>query len=66
MGYAEDVGDNRVVLQSHSSLAGIPSPIGMSVLRDIESNMCCTRISNLDYFSKSHDCNVIFWFTKCS
>ncbi len=29
---------------------GGSSPIGLSVLRDIESNMCCTKISSLDYF----------------
>ncbi len=31
------------------------SPIGLCVLRDIESNMCCTKISVLDYFSKSRN-----------
>ena len=25
------------------------SPIGLSILREIESNMCCTKISGSDY-----------------
>ena len=37
---------------------GWPSPIGLSILRDIESNMCCTKISGWDYFSKSRNCNL--------
>ncbi len=34
------------------------SPIGLYILCDIESNMCCTKISALDYFSKSRNCNL--------
>ncbi len=35
-----------------------PSPIGLSILRDIESNKCCTKIAGLDYFLKSRNCNL--------
>ncbi len=35
-----------------------PSPIGLSILRDIESNMCCTKIAGWDYFSNSCNCNL--------
>ena len=36
----------------------LASPIGLSILCDIESNMCCTKISDLDCFSKSSNCNL--------
>ncbi len=35
--------------------APVPSPIliGLSILRDIESDQCCTRIAGWDYFAKT-------------
>ncbi len=42
------------------------NPIGLSILRDIESNKCCTKIAGWDYFSKVATVIYVFCFIKCS
>ncbi len=50
------VHDSTVYGLAYSSC--IVSPIGLSILRDIEFNMCCTKIPGLDYFSESRNFNM--------
>ncbi len=53
-------------VQLHTQLHDLMiSPIGLSILRDIKSNMCCTKISGLDYFlavldyvSRAHEIEI--------
>ncbi len=44
----------------HTPVNTESSPIGLSIciLRDVESNKCCTKIAGWDYFSKSRNCSL--------